>query len=611
MRAGFSLRVSRKIMMPNLTISRRPGLLPGLLVLVLTGQRVCIARCCRWLGLALLFGAAVVLAQEPAPPGESSGTVQSAELDAELLYDILVAEVAMQRDRPLAAYPRYMAAARRTADPALAELATRAAIAASAMELAEVAVNFWVSLAPDSLQARRVAAYVALGGGKVEQALAALRAVMEYSEDVHAGYLNNARLVVRLEDPAARLQLMRTLVDEYGEDPDALLAIAGLALGADQPELARDYANRAAAQRPGWNRPRQFLVEMLVGAERIEEAVAELERFFSQGFEDLELRTLYAQLLIELERYQEALDVFAGLLELHPRMPGLLYAAGLLSLQLKDYDGARGYFLGLQADSERKQEATFLLGQVEEAAGQLEPAMDWYRQVRGDRELDAQIRMASVEMRLGDLERARERLQWLRNAYPDRQAALYLIEGEILREAEALASAMGVYDQALVQFPDHIDLLYARALLAARMGRVDLLEQDLRLVLTMDADHADALNALGYTLADQTDRLEEAERYIVRALELEPDQPAILDSKGWLLFRMGKPREAESYLRRALDQLQDGEIAAHLGEVLWALGRRQEALQVWQQAFDEDPDHDYLRRTLERHAVSLQPAGGS
>lgn len=577
-----------------------------------------------WLALLLLLGPHGALfagaqtqpahagAPGPVAPEQSLDPVkQPTELDAELLYDVLVAEVAMQRDRPLDAFPRYLAAARRTSEPVLAELAARAAIAGDDQAKAEEAADLWARLAPESLQARQVAAYVILEGGKVDQAMPYLRAVMQHSPERRQGYLHCARLVARLDDPRQRLDLMRALIDEFGEDPDALLAIAGLAAGADDSALAREYAERAAAQRPAWSRPRQFLVRLLVSDDRTDEAIAELERFFSQGSDDVELRTLYAQLLIDSERYEDALAAFDSLLASHPEMPGVLFAAGVLSLQLKDYDAAREYFLRLRRGGARKQDATFMLGQVEEAAGHLERARDWYQKVRGDKALDAAIRLASVEARLGQPERARERLQRLRDDSPEQRPALYLIEGEILREIDDTAGAMAVYDQALEQFPDDPDLLYARALLAARLQQVDVLERDLRRVLSMDPNHADALNALGYTLADQTDRLDEARGFISRALELEPDQPAILDSMGWLLYRMGKPREAEGYLRKALDQLSDGEIAAHLGEVLWALGRRDEARAVWQQALDQFPDHEYLLRVIGRHPVSLAPSTGS
>ncbi|MGB5733385.1 MAG: tetratricopeptide repeat protein, partial [Thiohalocapsa sp.] len=188
--------------------------------------------------------------------------------------------------------------------------------------------------------------------------------------------------------------------------------------------------------------------------------------------------------------------------------------------------------------------------------------------------------------------------------YPADVTTFYLIEGELLRERDLEQQAIAVYSAALDQAPDNPDLLYARAMLAVGMDRVDLLEQDLRRILTADPDHVDALNALGYTLADRTDRFSEAQSLIERALQLRPDEPAILDSMGWVLYRMGNAKDAEPYLRQALEGVFDAEIAAHLGEVLWVLDKQDEARDVWERALAEDPKHEYLLRTMGRHRIS-------
>jgi tetratricopeptide (TPR) repeat protein len=171
---------------------------------------------------------------------------------------------------------------------------------------------------------------------------------------------------------------------------------------------------------------------------------------------------------------------------------------------------------------------------------------------------------------------------------------LYLVEGEILRDAGRLDDAMDVYNRALDEIPGNIDLLYARGLLAERMGRVDLLERDLSTIIESDPEHADALNALGYTLADRTDRYDEASEYIQRALALKPDNAAVIDSMGWLQYRLGNYAEAERFLRRALETFHDSEIAAHLGEVLLALGKREEARQLLEDALSKDPQSPLL-----------------
>ena len=168
---------------------------------------------------------------------------------------------------------------------------------------------------------------------------------------------------------------------------------------------------------------------------------------------------------------------------------------------------------------------------------------------------------------------------------------------------------MAIYDAALEAFPDDENLLYARALAAVKRDRIVAAEQDLRRIIEIDPEHADALNALGYTLADRTDRYEEAKKYIERAFALKPEEPAILDSMGWVNYRLGNYELAIDYLRRALANMSDGEIAAHLGEVLWAMDRRTEAWEVWDAAIEEHPDHDYLKEVINRHRAANEESG--
>ncbi len=534
--------------------------------------------------------------------------VVARELSTDLLYDILVAEVAMQRDQPLTAFTHYQAAARRSGDVQLAELAVRAALAAEIPQQATQAIEEWIALAPDSLRARRLAAYIALDQHDQQQALAQLQQVIALSSSRRQGYSQAARLLGRLDDPEQRLELMRQVIGDDLEDADALMALATLAVGADQEQQAQHYAEQAAAIRPAWAQPQLFLVRRLVAQDQEAAALTRLTHYFEQGFDDDELRILYAKLLVKAGEIDAARDSFATLLATRPDFAGGLFAAAALSMQLEDTDAARDYLLRLRATGEHQQEATFLLGQVEQMAGNLAAARSWYARVRGEQEHDAQVRIAALYAEEGEMARARERLEQLRRQLPDAQEALYLIEAELLRKHQQPDQAMDIYNHALAQSPDSPDLLYSRALLGAQMQRVDILEHDLRRVLEMHPDHADALNALGYTLADQTDRLDEARELIEQALALEPEQPAILDSMGWVLYRLGKPEQALPYLQRAHDAMLDGEIAAHLGEVLWALGRETEAREVWQQAFDANPEHEYLLQVLERHAVSLSPA---
>jgi tetratricopeptide (TPR) repeat protein len=218
--------------------------------------------------------------------------------------------------------------------------------------------------------------------------------------------------------------------------------------------------------------------------------------------------------------------------------------------------------------------------------------------------MDAQVRIAMLRAQGGEVARAREIVQQLRDQSPDDAQMLFLVEAEILDEVGRSDDAMAVYGEALKAFPDDQDLLYGRAMYAVKLNRTGPAEEDFKRIIAANPEHADALNALGYTLADRTDRYREALGYIERAHKLKPEEPAILDSMGWVSFKLGSSEVALGYLRQALKAMNDGEIAAHLGEVLWALGRHDDAWGVWNAALKDFPDHAYLNAVVARHRVT-------
>jgi tetratricopeptide (TPR) repeat protein len=241
------------------------------------------------------------------------------------------------------------------------------------------------------------------------------------------------------------------------------------------------------------------------------------------------------------------------------------------------------------------------LGRIEEQDGNAQEAIGWYKQVTaGDFRLEAMARVAQVQ---ADTGRFREALDWIRNMrvqIPGQSVQLYLMEAGILAEHGSIEEVLTVYASALAAHEDSEELLYARGLYAAEIGRMDIVENDLRRVIEHNPENADALNALGYTFADRSIRYGEAYELISRALELKPDSPAILDSMGWLQFRMGNLAAASDFLRRAYTLLPDGEIGAHLGEVLWMMGESAGAEAIWQQILDEDPDNKHVIETRNR-----------
>lgn len=539
----------------------------------------------------------------PAAPAAPAAT-RSPELSADVVYAVLVGEVASQRGDHAMAFTHFLHAARLAKDPALAERALRAALAGDDNAGARRAASLWVELAPDSLKAYQLSAYAYIAAGDRARALADLRRVIELADNPGQGYMQAMQLLGTLPDAAARVDLMRELLAADEANADAQFALATLAAATDDLETAQRAAERAAALRAGWNQPRLFLVRLLHGAGRTQDAAAALDRFLADDPANAELLMLRAQLYIELEDYPRALAVLDHMNTATPGQADVLFAAAVVALEIKQTDAARGYLEALIKTGKRTNDAAFLLGQVEETAGNADAALDWYAKVSGDGQADAQVRSASVLAKRGELSRARALMQAMRVQYPDDATRFFLVEGELLRDNKQPQQAVELYTTALAASPDDSDLLYARAMTAVGMDRVDLLEADLRRILSKDPDHADALNALGYTLADRTDRLQEARQLIERAYALDPNEPAIQDSMGWVLYRMGDLAGAETWLRKALDQFADAEIAAHLGEVLWELGRRDEARTIWRKALDEAPDHEYLLRVLGRYRFS-------
>jgi len=243
----------------------------------------------------------------------------------------------------------------------------------------------------------------------------------------------------------------------------------------------------------------------------------------------------------------------------------------------------------------------FYLGQVSEEQKRWPDALQWYAEVtRGEQFMPAQIRSAQVLSKQGDLDGARKFLRNVNAANSDQRVQLIIAEAQLLREANQPKAAFEVVERGLDTLPDQPDLLYDYAMLAEKLERVDLLESSLRKVIKLRPDHAHAYNALGYSLADRNERLDEAKELIETALKLAPDDSFIIDSMGWVLYRQGKTEEALKQLQRAYAGRQDPEIAAHLGEVLWVLGRRSEAQKVWDEALSKTPSNDVLVKTVQR-----------
>jgi len=537
--------------------------------------------------------------ERPAAPAAKEG---SPELSEEILYKLLVAEFAGRRNRLDLALDNYLDVARATRDPAVIERAVRIAVFSRQQERGLEAARLWTEVAPDNLDARQVYAALLIRAGELDQAVDQLEALLARLErSPEEGFSLVGDMLSREKDHQAVLEVMERLVEGRRDDPRALFAFAQVSARVDELEQAAELLKRVLALEPENTRAAIFRAQVLHRQGKTSEAVTFMRDTVGARPEDYQLRMTYARLLVDAKRYEEAREQFERLAGDRPEDAEVRFGLGLLLLQTNRLERAQAQFEHLLELGERTRTAHFYLGQIAESMDDDEAALSHYERVDGgEHYMDSQVRAAVLLADEEGLAVAREHLRSLPQRSVNEAVRIYQAEAELLSRHDRLEEAMTVYNEALGKHPGNSDLLYGRAMLAEKMDRLNILERDLRRIIEDEPNNADALNALGYTLADRTTRYEEAYELIKRALELKPDNHYIVDSMGWVLYRMGRHREALEHLRRALKLQYDPEIAAHLGEVLWVTGDREGARQVWDQALENTPEDEHLREVIER-----------
>ncbi len=554
-------------------------------------------------GLLLSGCATVVDAQAPAESEFPIRPPLQVSERSQLMYQILAAEVAGKREQLDVALEYYQQVAMSSSDAKIVERAALLALLVKDHPAALRLARHWQTLAPNDDQARQALALALLRNGQASEALDLLDAIRRPAirKDKQQGYATVASLLSQIDDKALALQVMRQFRDRNPRSAFAQYYYALLALSAGDREQALAGLDLALAQDAKLAPAHLLRTRILLEQGQRDAALASLTRAVAAMPRDRNLRMSYARLLIESGQLDKARREFATLLNQNPKDTDSLYALGLLAAETRQFDLAESYFLELIKRSTRLADAYFELGRLEEQRGDYARAREWYGRVADDeRYLTAQMRVGVMLAKGGDLAAAEQHFSALRRNNPQSSVALYVAQADALREAGHYPESFAVLDGALRELANDPDLLYARALAAEKIDRMDILESDLRAILAKDAKNAQALNALGYTLADRTDRYQEALGYIEQALALLPDDAAVLDSMGWVQFRLGDFTKALEFLRRAYQLNPDPEIAAHLSEVLWAAGQRDEAKKIWRESLDKNPDSPYLRKVQER-----------
>jgi tetratricopeptide (TPR) repeat protein len=537
-----------------------------------------------------------------APASEAPVNLPLQDLTGQTLYDFLLGEIAAQRGSPGLAAQTFLELARRTRDPRVARRAVEVANFARMPDLALESARIWHETDPASAQALQTVTVLLVGAKRVDEAEPYLAKLLATDANAAAnGFMQLGRLLAGNPDPLANLRVARKLAERYPGLAQAHLAVSQVAAAANDEALALAEARSAMALRPDWEVAAMFEAQLLQRRSPAE-AAKRLAAFLEKYPDSRDVRLGHARMLVTDRRYPEARAEFESILKRFPKDIDAIYAVGLLAFQVKEYAVAEANLKRLLELGYRDANSVrYTLGQIAEEQKDWPRAIEWYEAIqRGEQALPARMRIANAIAKQGKLAEARAYLRGVSVQAEAQRVQLLVAESQLLRDANLHREAFELLGQALAKSPDQPDLLYDHALTAEKLDRFDVLESSLKRLIQLKPDHAHAYNALGYSFAERNLRLPEAKQLIEKALEFAPADFFIIDSLGWVLYRMGDLKGAALQLRRAWEGRIDGEIGAHLGEVLWALGERDEARRIWQESLKASPENDTLQKTLKR-----------
>lgn len=521
---------------------------------------------------------------------------------SEVLYHILVAELAGRRGQTDDSLKHYKIAAQTSNDPKILEYAFSIALQAKNNTVLLQLARQWYGLTPNAVRARQALALAMLRNDRLEEAMPYIESIRaEANNDGQEGFASINLFLSRSGSPETAFAAMDRLRALHPKSLFALYYYASNAMEMDKTELALKALQTALQQDADWTPAHLLKARILVDEGSTDKALNNLQEAVVASPDDQDLRKGYARLLADNDQLEDAFQQFRVLSQQNSEDVDALFASGVLATELKRFNEAQAYLMKVLRADPQNTAVYYELGKLEELRENYRKAADWYARVTdSERYLSAQVRIGAMLVKQGDLSDMTQHFVQVRRENPSQLIDLYVAEAETLREEGFYEEAFDLLSQALQQHPDDENLLYTRALAAERLDRLDLLERDLKRVIATNPKNGHALNALGYTLADRTDRHQEALGYIKRAIVLLPEDAAVLDSMGWVLYQLGQYDKSLEYLQRAYALSNDDEIAAHLSVVLWAVGQREEARKTWEQALQKVPDSEHLLKFKDR-----------
>jgi len=528
--------------------------------------------------------------------------VGNSALTPEILTDILTASIASQRNRPKVALEALSRAVYASGDARLNTSAIQLALQLQNYPKAIKLSRLMLEKQPENFRVILALANALIQSDRLDDASNELLELVKLQQQGDEPVLQEVASLIARQDEETRDSLV-TDVQEAAESKHPMIVFTAALLASRMQEepLFREYLEESLSLSPDWETAAILKLTDAADQKKREEMEAWAKYFIEEYPQAERFRIQYARLLIQEDKLKPALTSLNALLKINPDSAEGLFTAGLVNMDLKNYDEAAAQFQKYIETNENTDQAKLYLSQIyieQEAYAKASPLL---RRINSRRYyIDAQVTLSTVIAKQSNVEAG---LSYLRNIDvrgEEQIVRLILEQDSLLREFDQENRSFSLLEEALEARPDNPDLLYSRGLLAAQLDKLDIVERDLKKLIKLEPDNAHAYNALGYTLADQTERYDEALELITKALEFLPEDAFILDSMGWVLYRKGDMDKALSFLQRALDLREDAEIAAHLGEVLWITGKRTEAEEVWEKGKSWNPENITLQKTINR-----------
>lgn len=530
------------------------------------------------------------------PLSKNQKPIDKDSLDPDVLFMLLTAELAGQRGQYELALEGYMEAAKRSRDPRLAERAAMIAMYIKDPNKANEAVSMWLKSDPNSISARKLTAVSVLRSGNKQAAVEQLDALLQLDPAGFDKTVFELSAATQKEGNTAFLyDVMEALA--LKNPKQAVIYFIQSLLAADMKNMGRanEKIEQALRLQPEWDKALLMQAQLALYAEDYARSESLLRSDVQKYPENEKFKKLLSQVLIKEAKYEEAGELFETLIAANPKDLDSKFSLGLVFLQLDKDNKAEDIFQELQIDSEWRNQSAFYLGKIEEKRENTEKALVWYDKVtEGPFEFEAGVTSIAILSKTKQFARAQDKAKALEAKFPKQKTRITLIKAEILSQQKKYQQAYDFLSEEIKSNPEQEELLYSRALMADRLDKLDVMESDLKKILERSSGNVEALNALGYSLADKTTRYAEAEAYLLRALRLKPDEAVILDSYGWLKFKTGDSKTALEYLQRAYDKQPENEIAAHLAEVLWVSGQQDKARKLIKNALDVTPEDSFL-----------------